>query len=233
MSLLTTQPDQDRVALAAAERLGRSLSARVRLPLPSGIELRVYPDLDTFRNITGEPGWVAAHTEGRRIHLQPVALLHSHDALESALSHELLHVMVESQAARDLPVWFREGLVEFLSGQRIAADVRIPGDADLRQTTDAAAARRAYASAAAMVSSLVRTYGETTVLDWVKRGLPAASAESKACTAAAAAPRSNRSIGEPALRSHGSRSNHSPPLPTASEAAALAKPPIALSTARR
>ena len=74
--------------------------------------------------------------------LQPVALLHSHDALESALSHELLHVMVESQAARDLPVWFREGLVEFLSGQRIAADVRIPGDADLRQTTDAAAARR-------------------------------------------------------------------------------------------
>ena len=173
MSLLTTQPDQDRVALAAAERLGRSLSARVRWPLPSGIELRAYPDLDTFRNITGEPGWVAAHTEGRRIHLQPVALLHSHDALESALSHELLHVMVESQAARDLPVWFREGLVEFLSGQRIAADVRIPGDADLRQTTDAAAARRAYASAAATVSSLVRTYGETTVLDWVKRGLPA------------------------------------------------------------
>ncbi len=173
MSLLTTQPDQDRVALAAAERLGRSLSARVRLPLPSGIELRVYPDLDTFRNITGEPGWVAAHTEGRRIHLQPVTLLRSHDALESALSHELLHVMVESQAARGLPVWFREGLVEFLSGRRIAADVRIPGDADLRQTTDAAAARRAYASAAATVSSLVRTYGETTILDWVKRGLPA------------------------------------------------------------
>ena len=88
------------------------------------------------------------------------------------LSHELLHVLIESQAAPGLPVWFREGLVEFLSGKRTTDNARIPADAELRQTADPATARRAYAEAAAKVASLVRTYGETTVLDWVKRGLP-------------------------------------------------------------
>ncbi len=172
MSLLTTQPDQDRVVLATAERLARGLSGRVRWPLPAGIEVRVYPDLDSFRNVTGEPGWVAAHTEGRRIHLQPVALLRSRDALEPTLSHELLHVLVESQAARGLPVWFREGLVGFLQGQRRTDNARMPSDAELLKMADAAKARRAYAEAAAMVSSLAQTYGEASVLDWVRRGLP-------------------------------------------------------------
>jgi stage II sporulation protein D len=177
MALFTTHPDQDRIALAIAERQGRALSQRVGWPLPSGIEIRVYPDLDTFRNATGEPGWVAARTEGRSIHLQPVALLRSRDALESTLSHELLHVLIESQAAPGLPVWFREGLVGFFEGRGTTANARVPSDrvvsdVDLRQMADAATARRAYSDAAAMVASLVRTYGETTVRDWVKRGLP-------------------------------------------------------------
>ena len=54
---------------------GEALTATYKWPVPTNIEIRVYPDLDTFRNATGEPGWVAAHTEGRRIHLQPVAVL--------------------------------------------------------------------------------------------------------------------------------------------------------------
>ena len=172
MALQTTQPDQDRVALAAAERLGRTLAERVQWPLPSGIEIWAYPNLEAFRNITGEPGWVAAHTEGRRIHIQPVALLRSRDALDPTLSHELLHVLVESQAEKGLPVWFREGLVGFLEGRRTTANARVPAEAELRQTADAATTRRAYASAAAMVSNLVETYGEATVLSWVRGGLP-------------------------------------------------------------
>jgi stage II sporulation protein D len=172
ISLLTTHPDQDRVVLATAERLTRGISERVKWPLQSGIEIRVYPDLDTFRNVTGEPGWVAAHTEGRRIHLQPVAVLRSRGALEQTLSHELLHVLVESQAEQGLPTWFREGLVGFLEGRRRTENARVPADADLRQTAEEARSRRAYADAAAMVSSLVQTYGEGAVLDWVNRGLP-------------------------------------------------------------
>ena len=89
---------------------------RLRVEPPAGVEIRLYPDLDTFRNVTGEPGWVAARTDGRRVHLQPVALLRSRGALESTVRHEMLHVVVESQAAAGLPLWFREGFVEYLAG---------------------------------------------------------------------------------------------------------------------
>ncbi|MGH7635271.1 MAG: hypothetical protein ACRENC_16160, partial [Gemmatimonadaceae bacterium] len=173
MSLFTTLPDQDRAALASAERLARSLTQRTQWPLPARMELRVYPDLDTFRDATGEPGWVAAHTTGRRIDLQPVAVLRGRGALNSTLAHELAHVLVESQAAPVLPLWFREGLAEFLASGRGAGTARIPDEKELRQTSDAATARRAYADASAETASLVQRYGETVVLGWVKRGLPA------------------------------------------------------------
>src|SRR5262249_31468691 len=75
MSLTTVRPDQDRTVLDTAYRQAVELTHRTRWPTPTNIELRVYPDLDTFRNATGEPGWVAAHTEGRRIHLQPTETL--------------------------------------------------------------------------------------------------------------------------------------------------------------
>jgi stage II sporulation protein D len=177
ISLWSAHPDRDRVALAMAERLARGISQRVAWPLPAGVELRVYPDLDTFRDATGEPGWVAAHTLGRRIDLQPVAVLRARDALESTLSHELLHVIVESQAAPGLPVWFREGLVGYLeknsSKGAQAPNDRALSENDLRQMEDAARARRAYVEATHRVTNLVRSYSESTVLDWAKRGLPA------------------------------------------------------------
>lgn len=179
LSLQTTNPDRDRAVLATADRLIRTLSARVKWPIPAGVVIRVYPDLDTFRNSTGEPGWVAAHTEGRRIDLQPAALLGSRNALDSTLSHELLHAIVELHAPRsasNLPLWFREGLVGYLEGEakivQAGANNARPSDADLRQTTDQEKARRAYAQAAAAVAGLVRGYGEPAVLDWVGRGLP-------------------------------------------------------------
>ena len=174
----TTNPDQDRAVLATAEHLTRTLSARVKWPMPAGVVIRVYPDLDTFRSATGEPGWVAAHTDGRHIDLQPAALLRSRNALDSTLSHELLHVLIETRASRssNLPEWFREGLVGYLAGEAKTAQAgpnnARPSDADLRQTTDQDKARRAYAQAAAAVAGLVQSYGESAVLDWAGRGLP-------------------------------------------------------------
>jgi stage II sporulation protein D len=172
ISMLTTEPELDRLVLATAERLIKRSAERTKWPVPPNIEIRVYPDLDTFRDATGEPGWVAAHTVGRRVHLQPVALLRSKGALEPTLSHELIHVSLEAQAASGLPLWFREGLVNFLVSGRGAGVVRIPSDAELRQTADSVRARQAYADATAYVGSLVQRYGEGAVLDWVKRGLP-------------------------------------------------------------
>jgi stage II sporulation protein D len=188
LAMLTTQPDQDRAVLATAERIERNLAQRTHWPIPGNIELRVYPDLDTFRNATGEPGWVAAHTEGRRIDLQPAAILHAKGALDSTLGHELAHAFVESQVAsatsRVMPLWFQEGLAAFLQEGRGAGTARIPSDADLRQTTDATRARLAYVQAQAEVGALVQRYGETAVLDWVKRGLPAEVANASASQAA-------------------------------------------------
>jgi stage II sporulation protein D len=182
MTLVTTQPDQDRAVLTIAERQAKNLLQRERAlangSFPSGIELRVYPDLDTFRNATAEPGWVAAHTEGRVIHLQPLSVLRSRNALDSTLSHELLHVLVESQSAPNLPIWFREGYIGYLEGHRasIPAHLQSVSDADLRQTQDPSKARRAYSDAASSVVYLVKIYGVSTVTDWVRRGLPAAVA---------------------------------------------------------
>jgi stage II sporulation protein D len=187
--------------LALAERQIRDLAQRTNLPAPRGVEIRLYPDVETFRNATGEPGWVAAHTSGVHIHLQTA----------TALRHELLHVLVEARATAGLPVWFREGVVGYLENPRAprvsaglqtdaaprqAADApraaalppaeadlrqgvaapraaaKPPADAALQQTADAARARRAYGEATATVARLVDRYGEATVLSWLAAGLP-------------------------------------------------------------
>ncbi len=173
IALFSTQPGRDGAVLAAAERILGAVRERAHLDPPSNIEIRVYPDVDTFRNATGEPGWVAAHTRGRRIDLQPAATLRSRGILEQTLRHELLHVLVESHAAPGLPVWFREGLAGYFEGGRPSGGAaRIPSDADLRQTADPARARRAYAAAVRAAAGLVERYGLSTVLGWLKSGLP-------------------------------------------------------------
>src|ERR1039458_7536377 len=126
------------------------------------------------QNIVLKPGdTVVASTEGRRIQLQPASVLRSHNALEQTVRHELFHAAVESRAAPGLPVWFREGIVEFLSSPEAGREAGpSPADSDIRETTDAARARRASGEAARAVAALVKRYGEATVLDWVARGLP-------------------------------------------------------------
>ncbi len=172
VALLTTQPEQDRTILAAADKAAHALAARTGWRIPAGTDIRVYPDLDSFRDATAEPGWVAAHTRGTHIQLQPVRVLRSRGILESTLAHELLHVMMGPIASPSLPLWFREGVVDFLDGEPVTGKPEIPLENDLRQTTDAGRARRAYADAEALVASLARTYGETVVIGWVARGLP-------------------------------------------------------------
>jgi stage II sporulation protein D len=163
IALFTTHADRDGAVLAQAERQLRELVSRTNLPAPRGIEIRLYPDVETFRNATGEPGWVAAHTVGVHVDLQTAG----------ALRHELLHVLVEAHAAAGLPIWFREGLVEYLENPSAArvAD-KAPADADLRQIADAGRARRAYSEAAGAVARLVHRYGEGKVLGWLASGLP-------------------------------------------------------------
>jgi stage II sporulation protein D len=146
LALWTVQPSQDKVVLTSAQRLLAGLERQTGWSAPAGIEIRIYPDLDTYRNATGEPGTIAGYTQGHRISLQPVQMLQSRKAFESTLAHELAHVLIGSQTRSELPLWFQEGLANYLAG---LSTVKTP------------------------VGALVQRYGETTVLGWVKRGLPA------------------------------------------------------------
>ena len=170
VALFSTQPEQDRIVLMLAERQAREAQARTGWPIPRGIELRVYPDIATFRDATAEPGWVAAHTTGHRIDLQPAAVLRARDVLDSTLRHEILHVFVESRAAPGLPLWFREGLVEYLN--RGSAPDHEVGDAALADHTNEAQTRAAHRAAAARVANLVASHGLAALLGWVTSGLP-------------------------------------------------------------
>jgi stage II sporulation protein D len=173
--LETTDLSPDGSLLAVIERQIGWAAQRTGWPTPGGIVVRVFPDLDTFRNATGEPGWVAAHTSGRRIDLQPVELLRRRGAFDNTLRHELLHVFVESIAAADLPLWFREGVPLWLEGQEHGEPALRPSsDQEFRRGNDPARVRRAYDDAARTVAWLAARYGETAVFDWVKRGLPVA-----------------------------------------------------------
>ena len=173
--LESAAPQRDREALAIAERQIAWAARRTGWPPPDAVVVRVFADVDTFRNATGEPGWVAAHTAGRRIDLQPLDALRRREALPATLRHEVLHVFVEAAAAAGLPLWFHEGVVLWLEGQAHGdAAPRPPADAEFQRGTDPARVRRAYDDAARTVAWLAARYGETAVLDWVKRGLPVA-----------------------------------------------------------
>jgi stage II sporulation protein D len=172
IALFTTRPNADGALLALAGRELRAAAGRTRLAPPERLQIRVYPDVETFRNATGEPGWVAAVTTGSTIQLQSTAVLRSRGALDATLRHEILHALMEAHAAPGLPLWFREGLAGYLERPTGRAGARIPSDAGLRQTGDSARARRAYADAAGAVAGLVRRYGETAVFGWVTTGLP-------------------------------------------------------------
>ncbi len=172
----TPDPTRDVIVLREAERLLKTLP----WPVNRSTDIYVYSTVEDFRNATNEPGWVAAHTDGQTIHLQPVRILQQRGILTTTLHNELLHVAMESRAHRDLPVWFREGLVDWLSGERAQGSVSQAYDQDIQQRYDRGRAERGYRTAEASIAGLVASYGEPTVLSWVTAGLPDAVTNSSA-----------------------------------------------------
>jgi stage II sporulation protein D len=173
ITLFTAQPHPDGRLLALAQELCSQAASRLQSAASPAIHIYIYPDVETFRNATGEPGWVAAHTKGNRIDLQPFSKLENLGILRQTLMHELLHIYIEHEAAPDMPLWFREGLVAWLTHSN-ASDSAASGarESAMQQRENEALARTAYSESAARVDALVRRYGETTVLSWIKRGLP-------------------------------------------------------------
>ena len=177
--LLSTQPDLDFGVLSEAATILDALQSESGWKVDFKIRLRVFPTLDTYRNATGQPGWIAAYTRGHSISLQPLVALRSKSILESTLRHEFAHLLVESRARAGTPLWFREGLALYLGDTKASVQpITMPETAiesALEQAASQESLQRAYAAARTRVSQLIQQNGKDTVLLWLSNGLPGAS----------------------------------------------------------
>jgi stage II sporulation protein D len=178
VTLLTTRPDRDRSLLSLATVFVHESEENTGLLYRASPRLKIYPTVAAFRNSTDEPGWVAASTRGHTIQLQPTDVLREAGTLESTIRHELLHMLIDSHALPGTPLWFREGLVLYLTAPNASSR---PSDdfADLKSLEKALRApsseeelRHAYAGARARVAKLARQHGKETLIGWVQNGLP-------------------------------------------------------------
>jgi len=174
--LKSTQVDQDAEVLVVAQNTLDALESELGWKLDFKVQLRVFPSLDAYRNVTGQPGWTAAYTQGRGISLQPPAALKDKSILESTLRHELLHLLVESRARTGTPLWFREGLVLYLADPKAGFEPVVMAEremeAELKNPRSRESLERSYAAARTRVVQLVQQNGRSTVLEWLSAGLP-------------------------------------------------------------
>jgi stage II sporulation protein D len=178
VTLLTTRPDRDRPLLTLATGFVHEAEENTGLLYRASPRLKIYPTVAAFRNSTGEPGWVAASTRGRTIQMQPSDVLREAGTLESTIRHELLHMLIDSYALPGTPLWFREGLVLYLTAPNASSKQSeniddLKGlEKSLRAPASEEELRHAYAGARARVAQLARQHGKAALLGWVQNGLP-------------------------------------------------------------
>jgi stage II sporulation protein D len=184
VEMLTTRPEVDRAFLPVASQSVGHAEQATGLKFRKAPRWKVFPTVAMFRDTTGEPGWVAAATRGRVIQTQPAETLQRAGTLESTLRHEFLHMLIESYAKPGVPVWFREGLVLYLSEPNGAAQAQPPSGKNFATTAELESAmrnpaneqqlREAYKEARARVVQLAKQNGRAVLMDWVQHGLPPA-----------------------------------------------------------
>lgn len=183
LDLLSTNPQADAAILPIADRILTDDERAVGWQLVFRPQLQLFATLDSYRDTTGEPGWIAASVRGHTIRLQPLIELQRKSIVESTLRHEFFHLLVESRAKADTPLWFREGIVLFLSnpGTAPASDpatpIRAMSDSQMESTLLHPATRddqqKAYDAAQRRVALLVQRRGKQNVLGWLDSGIPA------------------------------------------------------------
>lgn len=133
----------------------------------------VFPTVAMFRDATGEPGWVAASTREGHIRLQPVAAFKA--KLPDVLRHEFLHLIIESSAKPGTPLWFREGLVLAIAGERGDPTLKMSQaeiDEIIESRQEESETKRAYAAATSLVRALEQKHGRAQLIRWLRDGLP-------------------------------------------------------------
>lgn len=167
---------------ASAELLseGNATWGKARTLYPPRVSLQPevweMPTTGLFRQSTSEPGWVLASTQGARVYLQPELVLKKNGREGETLLHEFLHVLVESEASPQAPLWLREGVVEALADSSERLGGRAAGlrggelDVALARPASEAASQRAHAEAAKLVEALIHRYGLEQVRQWLRSG---------------------------------------------------------------
>jgi stage II sporulation protein D len=129
-------------------------------------EITFAPSTELFRQMTSQPGWTLASTRGAQIVLQPTTLLSRNGSnARKVLLHEMLHVLVESEASDRAPLWLREGIVEELAGKAGTSGVAMSDEAIDGALLNAT-------SAGSRVHVLAARYGMSTLRGWLSSGPP-------------------------------------------------------------
>jgi stage II sporulation protein D len=133
--------------------------------LPVRVRVETWGSVGEFMRATGQPGWMAASSDGQSIALQPLELLARKRILSQTLRHELTHLVVHRLRAKGVPRWFEEGSVLYLTGERIEAPTSALMTATelekaLSNPRSETEMRTAYAQALSRVRRLVRQQGE-------------------------------------------------------------------------
>jgi stage II sporulation protein D len=142
-------------------------------------EAWLMPTTELFRQVTAEPGWMLASTQGTRVFLQPEAVLKRSGNEADTLLHEFLHVLVESEASPQASLWLREGIVEALTsaqhGDGAVMDVAALNGA-LARPASQAESQQAHAQAGMLAQVLIARYGLEQVRQWLRSGVVPESA---------------------------------------------------------
>jgi len=107
---------------------------------------------------------MAAASDGESIALQPLELLARKRILNQTLRHELTHLTVHRLRAKGVPRWFEEGLVLFLTGERIEPPATTRGsdrglEETISQPRSEAEMKASYAQALGKVRRFARQQG--------------------------------------------------------------------------
>jgi len=95
----------------------RLLSASLKVAENAPFEIVIHATTEDFIAATGQSGWAAGATRGRKIELQPVNVLERRGALIKTLQHELAHAFIEVLGKGRTPRWLAEGMAIYLAGE--------------------------------------------------------------------------------------------------------------------
>jgi len=163
----TSQEPWVKQTLGALEQWRKELGTHAEV-LPPRLRVETWAATEEFIRATGQPGWMAAASDGESIALQPLELLARKRILNQTLRHELTHLTVHRLRAQGVPRWFEEGLVLYLTGERIEPPATTRGsdrglEEAISQPRSEAEMKASYALTLAKVRRFAHQQGESAL----------------------------------------------------------------------